>query len=167
MHLHGRPLRLALVQSLRYLAWLAASLLIFGIFFVTQGPGFLSLVSPPPPLLSLFKGVQSHTHIHTAAMSTIGIAEIVVASIQATANVVIVCGVGAWLTRSGVLAPDLSKQLSLLVMYVFDPCMVFTYVGRSIDVPTLLQWWPVMAFCGMYIALGLTLGAGLLCACCR
>eukprot|EP00906_Rhabdomonas_costata_P020345 RCo029596 len=92
-------------------------------------------------------------------MSSVDFAGIVVASLQATANIVAVCGAAAWLTRSGVLTADLSKQLSVLVMYLFNPCMVFANVGPAVDLPTLLQWWPVAAFCAIYIVLGLALGA--------
>ena len=80
------------------------------------------------------------------------------ASIQATAKVMLVAGAGVVVCRLGRFAYPARKGLSLLGKDVLLPALLLARVGAVATVDSLVAWWPLAVFEVIYSGLGLLLG---------
>lgn len=81
-----------------------------------------------------------------------------VASIRAVGQSATLAAAGAWLARTGVMTPALSKGLSRLSVTVAIPALLFTSVVPGFT-PSLLSFaWPLLLLPGLYLALGAAVG---------
>ncbi|CAG8695792.1 3154_t:CDS:2, partial [Dentiscutata heterogama] len=60
--------------------------------------------------------------------------------------------------KSGILTPTIKKILAKLVLNLFLPCLLFSQIGGTIDLETIIQIWPLPVFCVLFAILSGFLG---------
>ncbi|CAI2162776.1 13299_t:CDS:2 [Funneliformis geosporum] len=82
------------------------------------------------------------------------LSSLLIASIESTGHVIGVVLIGYIGSRSGIISQKTRKNLALLVMNLFLPCLLFSHIGSNISASMLLNLWPLAFFCIMYIVIG-------------
>ncbi|KAG2501635.1 hypothetical protein HYH03_000140 [Edaphochlamys debaryana] len=84
--------------------------------------------------------------------------QLFVASAIPVLKIVLLCGVGAFCARKGLLTPEGRRVLGALSFLVFNPSLIFVKLGSTLTPERLLHWWPLMLNTGISTAVGLGLG---------
>ncbi|RIB23256.1 auxin efflux carrier [Gigaspora rosea] len=80
------------------------------------------------------------------------------ATFESSANVVGMIFVGYLGVKSGIFTPTLKKIHAKLVLNLFFPCLLFSQIGGTIDLETIIRIWPLPVFCVLFAIISGFLG---------
>ncbi|CAG8653126.1 998_t:CDS:2 [Funneliformis caledonium] len=83
---------------------------------------------------------------------------ILLASIQSSAQVILVCITGYIAAKLGIINSSLQKGLSGLIIKVLMPCLLFSSIASDIDLETLIKLWPIPTLYVVFSILSGSLG---------
>ncbi|KAL1922401.1 uncharacterized protein VTP21DRAFT_9940 [Calcarisporiella thermophila] len=89
-----------------------------------------------------------------------GFVAVALSAVQSTAQVLFICSVGYLLAqRFEVFRYGAARKgLQVLLINCLIPCLLFSKVGKAVDLQKLLEWWPLPVFFFIYFVLSALLG---------
>ncbi|GFR48834.1 hypothetical protein Agub_g10787, partial [Astrephomene gubernaculifera] len=84
--------------------------------------------------------------------------QLFIASAIPVVKILLICGIGAFCARKGLLTAEGRRVLGALSFLVFNPSLIFVKLASTLTPSRLLHWWPLMLNTGISTAVGLGLG---------
>ncbi|GLI67968.1 hypothetical protein VaNZ11_012303 [Volvox africanus] len=84
--------------------------------------------------------------------------QLFVASSIPVVKILLICTIGAFCARKGLLTPEGRRVLGALSFQVFNPALIFVKLASTLTPSRLLHWWPLVLNTAISTAVGLGLG---------
>ncbi|KAK9721792.1 hypothetical protein K7432_003152 [Basidiobolus ranarum] len=77
--------------------------------------------------------------------------QLIKASGEAILQIAITCGIGIYLSKTGILTNSLQKSISNLNLNFLTPCLLFSNVASAVSPRAFLTFWPIPAYSLIFI----------------
>ncbi|GIL92671.1 hypothetical protein Vretifemale_20182 [Volvox reticuliferus] len=84
--------------------------------------------------------------------------QLFVASSIPVVKILLICTIGAFCARKGLLTPEGRRVLGALSFQVFNPALIFVKLASTLTPSRLLHWWPLVLNTAISTAVGMGLG---------